>query len=207
MAVTPYDSLSDADKKEYGALRTIISRPCVKNRRNKSIETFSQIIECIRRFVVRTDADDRKRALACGICWIGDTVAVNIQQLSHLTSRCKSSMNGTFQMMGYGTIPAGCDAACALLDYLPGLRGNFTELRKWSVRQKIAHTPGPPETASLLLPETPAFITPPPLLPGDLDAFAGLPVIVGASKERGDGNGDQNETIDVWDTDMYSFFE
>jgi hypothetical protein len=144
--------LSDADKQAYEHLRLSLSSPTCKNRRNRSIETFRSVVDCIRSFVIGRDDDHAKRALVCGICWFDDAIAINTHQFRILTNKSKSSINGLFQSLGYGTVPSGSEAAAPLIRYFPFMRGNFTELRQWTVRQKSAAG-------------APSFVTPPPGAP------------------------------------------
>ena len=132
-----WDLLSLEDKSSYEVMRGALSSPSCKNRRNKSLETFTEIIETIHSYVVRNDNDDWKRALVCGVCWLGkDAVAINTRQLRLLIAKCKSSINGSFQQMGYCTLPAGTESASSLIKYFPFLRDNFSELRQWTVRRR-----------------------------------------------------------------------
>jgi hypothetical protein len=162
-----FEELSEADKRAYERLRISLSAPTCKNRRNKSLEVFRGVVDCIKAFVIGHDDDHWKRALVCGICWFESSIAINTHQLKILTNKCKSSINGLFQSLGYGMVPSGSDAAVPLLTYFPFMRGNFNELRQWTVRQKLAVTPKP---APFTVPE-PRFVTPPPGEITDFDGF------------------------------------
>jgi hypothetical protein len=70
----------------------------------------------------------------CGICWIPDGIAINTRQLRLLVGKCKSSINAMFQNIGYATIPTTRDYGTTLVELLPVLKDNFSELRKWTVR-------------------------------------------------------------------------
>jgi hypothetical protein len=153
-----FETLSEKDKQAYSHLRLSLSAPTCKNRRNKSLETFRGVVDCIKSFVIGTDEDHWKRALVCGICWFENSIAINTRQLKILTNKCKSSINGLFQSLGYGIVPSGSEAAAPLLNYFPFMKGNFTELRQWTVRQK---TTAP----------TPQYVTPPPGEPADTTGF------------------------------------
>jgi hypothetical protein len=166
-----FDELSEADKRAYERLRISLSAPTCKNRRYKSLETFRALVDCIKAFVIGHDDDHWKRALVCGICWFEGSIAINTHQLKILTNKCKSSINGLFQALGYGMVPSGSDAAAPLLTYLPFMRGNFNELRQWTVRQKLAATPPPQPAAVYAVPE-PRYITPPPGEPSDFDGLS-----------------------------------
>jgi len=133
-----WEFLSEEDKEGYWKLRTALASPVCKNRRNKSIQTFNEVITMIKNYVVRNDDKILGRSLVCGIIWLEDGVAINTHQLRMIISKCKSSINGSFQALGYGTIPTGADSAGELIRKFPFMRNNFAELRQWTVRQKVS---------------------------------------------------------------------
>jgi hypothetical protein len=162
-----FDQLSETDQQAYRFLQMSLSAPGCKNRRNKALSTFQDLVDCVHHFVIGTNDDQWKRALVCGICWFGNSIAVNRHQFSILTSKSKSSINGLFQSLGYGTIPYGCDAAAPLLAYFPFLHNNFAELRRWTVRQKMSATPPPDSLLTQVREHYSArqSVTPPPADP------------------------------------------
>jgi hypothetical protein len=166
-----FDALSEADKHTYHVLRNTFSAPGSKNRRNRTVATFQEIIECIHTFVIGTDANQQKRALVCGIAWLNNAIAVNVHQFSILTSKCKSSINALFQSLGYGTVLYGSEAAAPLLCYFPFLKSNFPQLRKWTVRQKVTSTPTPSHQMAPIQIVIPDDITPPPTQPVTFGQF------------------------------------
>lgn len=128
--------LSEKDQQDYIELRDQLFNPQYKNRRNQSNEVFKNVIDLIKRFVVKNDENDWKRSLVCGTIWLKDSIAINTHQLRLLVDKCKSSINGSFQAIGYSTIPAGTDSAKELIAKFPFMRDNFGELRQWTIRQK-----------------------------------------------------------------------
>jgi hypothetical protein len=126
--------LSDPDKAAYLAMRQALSSSACKHRRNHSKEINQDIVTTIRSFVMRNDADDWKRGLVCGICWLSANIAINTRQLRLLLSKCKSSINAMFQAIGYATVPTTNDYAGALASLFPVIKDNFGELRKWTIR-------------------------------------------------------------------------
>ena len=129
-----WELLSTCDQESYGYLQKTLSSPACKNRRNHSNETFSDILDTIKKFVIRNDENDWKRALVCGVGWIENGIAVNTRQLRLLIAKCKSSINGSFQALGYGSVPTSAETASALVKLFPFLKNAFPELRQWSVR-------------------------------------------------------------------------
>ena len=138
-----FEILSENDKNQYNTLRATLSSHLCRNRRGKRLETFSDMLNAIKVFCIRNDEDDWKRCLVCGVCWLPMGLAINTRQLSMLIDKCKSSINGSLQKMGYGTIQSRSESSNALSDVIPVLKKNFNELREWSIRQFIAVTPQP----------------------------------------------------------------
>jgi hypothetical protein len=93
------------------------------------------MLDLIKAYAVRSDSDDLSRSLVCGIVWLSSGIAVNIQQLKLLSSKCKSSINGSFVQLGYLPIPSGADTAGELIQKFPFMKDQFSELRQWTIRQ------------------------------------------------------------------------
>jgi hypothetical protein len=149
-----WEQLSFRDQAAYTALQQEFAAPSRKNRRNRSLQTFGEIIDAVKRFVIQHDEDDWKRALVCGICWSDSTIGLNTRQLRLLISKCKSSINGCFQLLGYGIMASGGDCNTEIVKILPILKDNFTELRQWTLRYTGQPTPFvSPAPETLALPE------------------------------------------------------
>lgn len=129
-----WDLLNNADKEAYNKMRIALSSPACKHRRHHSNELNREIVNTIKSFVVRNDADDWKRALVTGIVWLPNAIAINTRQLRLLLSKCKSSINALFQKLGYYTIPTTNDYSSSIISCFPLLKDNFPELRKWTIR-------------------------------------------------------------------------
>jgi hypothetical protein len=128
------------DQAKYVALQLSLATPSGKNRRNRSVETLPQTLERIKSFVNQNDGDDWKRSLVCGVCWLNSegTVAINIRQLRVLVSKCKPSINGSFQHLGFSVVSAGTECSGSISRALPVLHDNFQELRQWTVQKNAA---------------------------------------------------------------------
>jgi hypothetical protein len=137
-----WERLSKEDQKQYLQLRTELSSPVFSNQRGRSAAQFNGILGMIKSFVVRGNASDANRALVCGIHWLAGAIAVNIRQLQLLTSKCKSSINGSLSHLGYGTVPAREHPTSVLTATFPWMKDSYSELRRWTVRQL-----GPPKGA------------------------------------------------------------
>lgn len=161
-----YDILNEDDRQRYCTLRTTLSSNLCRNCRGKRLENFNEMLAAIKSFCMRGDDDDWKRCLVCGVCWLPVGIAINNRQFSLLISKCKSSINGSLQRMGFGTIQSRSESTKVLSDALPLLKDNFVELREWSVRQYVANTPQPTNPIVQKPPVLPEpFASPNPSLP------------------------------------------
>jgi hypothetical protein len=168
-----WDLIGDTDRAAYLTLRQTLSSSACKHCRHHSNEVNRDILNTIHTFVIRNDADDWKRALVCGICWLRGSIAVNTRQLRLLVSKCKSSINAMFQNIGYVTVPTTTDYGAAIAQFFPSIKDNFAELRKWTIR--AAKT-------SLVLGATAAdILVSVPVLP-EIDMNAGPRVGQGSTK-------------------------
>lgn len=131
-----WNLLDGEDRYKYTIMRAEMSSPSNKNQRNKRIETFSEALDKIKKFAIRNDSDDWKRCLVCGICWLPEGIAINTHQLKILIFKCKSSINGSLQKMGYNVNLGRTEAASAMTSSIPFLKNSSSELRQWTVRKK-----------------------------------------------------------------------
>lgn len=128
--------LSKEDWDEYENLQRLVGSPNNRYNRNRRYTVLTDIFERIRVFCERNDQDDWKRCLACGICWLEDgLIAINTNQLKVLISKCKSSINGALDIMGYETLPQKAEQYKLLKNKIPILIRNFGEIRHWTIRQ------------------------------------------------------------------------
>jgi hypothetical protein len=179
-----FNLLSACDQDRYNALRAALSSSDCRNNRNQRLDKFQEMLSVIREFCEHSHEDRAARYLVCGVCHLGEGIAINIRQLRLLLNKCKSSINGSFQRMGWIGLPLKDGTLDEFLSKIPFLRTNFGELREWSVRgyrpfspqaQKFSQIPGCVVAASVAAsasasaspwtaPQEPAIPTPPPSL-------------------------------------------
>ena len=138
MKETPqyWELLSEEDKNGFMEMQQEFSSGVLKRVRSSRAETFDEILEVIKKYCVRNDDDDWKRYLVCGVCWMDSAIAINTRQLRILVCKCKSSINGSLQKMGYSTNMAHSESWKILFPKIPLLKDHFPELRKWTIRYK-----------------------------------------------------------------------
>ena len=146
-----FNLLSNEDKEGYEKLRSALSSRNCRNRRNKRLETFNEMLNSVRTYAVRHDDNDWKRCLVCGVLWLSNGIAINTRQMRLLIDKCKSSINGSLHRMGYSAVTCRGDTSNQIVELIPMLKNNFSELRQWTVRQLNVYTPQPP------LPKVEAF--------------------------------------------------
>ena len=138
-----FEMLDEADQEKYRELRATLSSQMCRNRRGKRLETFGEMLGAIKNFCVRNDENDWKRCLVCGVCFFPTGIGINNRQLSILIDKCKSSINGSLQKMGYTAMQSRNESSESLTKAIPILKDNFNELREWTVRLYVAATPQP----------------------------------------------------------------
>jgi hypothetical protein len=74
------------------------------------------------------------RAVVSGICFAGPMICVNTRQLKNLLCRCKSSINGILQELGYVGLRVRSETRSCVLASMPSLEWSADILRRWSVR-------------------------------------------------------------------------
>lgn len=129
-----WNILSDSDKNGYISLRNEINVLNTKRIFRDRTGTFTKILQLIQKYAERKDEDDWKRFLVCGICWVDNGIAVNIRQLKILISKCKSSINGSLQKLGYLPSQLHVNTKLILFPLIPFLSKNYNELRQWTIR-------------------------------------------------------------------------
>ena len=138
-----WDLLSDTDQASYLNLKRLLNGDSYKRNRGHRIETFDGMLELIREFAEKRNEDDWKRFLVCGVCSMDHAIAINTRQMGVLIAKCKSSINGSLQKMGYSTNTRHSELWKILFDRIPLLKDKYSEIRQWTIRYKMA-LPCPP---------------------------------------------------------------
>ena len=127
--------LSDMDKYQYSSMRVNISSDKFKNQRNKRIENCKDIMLAIKAFCLQGNNDDWKRCLVCGMFWHPDGIGINTHQLRTLIFKCKSSINGSLQKLGFDDTLGRTETANAIVRMFPILKDRTSEIRQWTIRR------------------------------------------------------------------------
>jgi hypothetical protein len=124
--------LNDYDRHRYNELRLFFrqqQKDCLRERRTSP---FPAEITSILAFTDQATPGRDSRCIVAGIACSGPYIAVNTQQFKHLVGRCKSSINGGFQQIGYDVVRNRAAARERITQIVPALR--VESLRQWTVR-------------------------------------------------------------------------
>lgn len=134
-----WELLGDDDKAAYTQLKRDFALGSVRRgSRPNTADSFDAMLEAIRNFAERDDGNNWRRFLVCGLCWMDNAIAINTRQLRLLISKCKSSINGSLQKMGYTTSMSHSDSWKILFPHIPLLKDHFSDLRQWTIRYTSA---------------------------------------------------------------------
>ena len=133
-----FDMLNDDDKNRYVDLKQLLSN----HKSGKGVDRKKSFVDqllLIQNYVERDDADDWKRGLVCGIIFLENSIAVNIQQFLKVINKCKSSVNGLFQKIGFSAHPQGSRFDDELINKVPIFQQEKNSVKRWTVRDCIAN--------------------------------------------------------------------
>lgn len=124
----------------YRKLKNMLSSHICRNCRNRRTESFNEMLSMIHYFIHRKRDDVWKRSVICGVCWYKKYLCVNIQQMSYLLEKCKSSINGSLQRLSLMVIQNKKQSIKILKEAIPYLKDHLDLLQKWSVREHMHQT-------------------------------------------------------------------
>lgn len=129
--------LNHDDLRSYFDLQFQFQQETTKSPKGKRLDSFKEKLDKTKKFIEKGDGEDWKRSIVCGIffCDVPDYLAIQIQQFKLLIGKCKSSINGSFQQLGYVAQPQLEQEF--LSKKIPLQYRKATDFKKWSVRQKI----------------------------------------------------------------------
>jgi hypothetical protein len=86
------------------------------------------------KFLEYNESHREERCILAGIAFAGPFICVNTRLLKSFLGRCKSSINGGFQQMGYVAIKTKTKARACIVAVLRSLTNDPSLLRQWTVR-------------------------------------------------------------------------
>jgi hypothetical protein len=138
MCPNRWTGLCADDQREFLRLCGSFREDVPVHLRDQRFSSFLQELLMLLQFIERSPIGFEERSLLVGVAFSGPFICVNTRQLTTLVGRCKSSINGSFQQLGYvGMKSKACDY---LLSVLPSLVKQPTLLRQWTVRYASEHS-------------------------------------------------------------------
>lgn len=126
--------LNTDDKMEFLKLRTTFHRSGSASGKDRRVATFQKELRSILLFLERDSLHGEERSIVSGIAFAGPFICVNTRQLKAFLGRCKSSINGSFQQMGYVALRTKTKARNCIATILKPLIKEQAILRQWTVR-------------------------------------------------------------------------
>ena len=129
-----WSALTRADQEEFGRVRAELHQSQNSAQKDKRLVQFPLELASVLAFIDRSPHGVEARSIAAGASFAGPFIAVNTRHLKHFIGRCKSSINGCFQLIGYPTVRVKAKARECVLACLPSLANEPAALRQWTVR-------------------------------------------------------------------------
>lgn len=130
--------MSLEDQNEYINLKSAFHQNLKSPTKDKRFSAFSSELSILLAFTERSTNGVEERSIAAGIAFAGPYICVNTRQLKNFIGRCKSSLNGSFQQLGYVAVRPKQKTKACVLACLPSLAGDISSLRQWTVRYASA---------------------------------------------------------------------
>lgn len=128
----PTRGLSQEDLAEYEKLhKSFKDEP--KSKSSRVLQFTKELLKLVD-FVNRSPTGRERRCIACGIGFGGAFVCVNTSVLQGFMAKSKSSINLSFQGLGYCTLRTKAKVQAILLSVMPSLISDKTFLRYWTIR-------------------------------------------------------------------------
>jgi hypothetical protein len=129
-----WSQLTQEDKDEFIKIRTNFRQSQKISSKDRRVITFRRELLVVLDFIERRPDSMEARAVLAGVCFAGPVICVNTRQLKSFLARCKSSINGSFQQLGFVALRVKAKARECVVAVLPSLRSQQTILRQWTAR-------------------------------------------------------------------------
>lgn len=122
------------EKAEFLQLRDQFHQNQKVSLKDRRLASFSSELQAVLNFTEKSDDYRENKCILIGIAFAGPFICVNTRQLKTFLGRCKSSINGSLQQLGYVALRTKSKARNCVLSVLPALTNEANLLRQWSVR-------------------------------------------------------------------------
>ena len=140
-----WEALSDTDKENFDRLRLMFQEQTKPITRDRKSQLFQKEIQSVLEYIESSPDARENRSIVTGLGFTGPFICVNTRQFKNLMGKCKSSINGCFQEIGYIAVKTKPKARAVILSVLPSLQGDPGAQRQWTVR----YHPGNPIFSSV----------------------------------------------------------
>lgn len=129
-----WNSVPQEDKNEFQRLKAAFHLAQKTSSKDPRLVAFSNELHTIIGFIDRSNRGHEGRCIISGVAFAGPFICINTRQLRDFLGRCKSSINGSLQQLGYVAIKTKSKARSCLLAVMPSLVDDQNNLRQWTVR-------------------------------------------------------------------------
>jgi hypothetical protein len=133
------NQISREDNDEFLTIRATFRQRQKLSAKERRVLPFRQELLIALEFIERRPQHMEARAVLAGVCFAGRLICVNTRQLKSFLARCKSSINISFQNLGFVALRGKAKARDCVLAVLPSLNTHPTILRQWTARYVSDH--------------------------------------------------------------------
>lgn len=126
--------LTPWEREEYLRLMNSFRHGPKITSKDRRLITFTNELNLLHDYLESSPNNLEQRCLMVGLCFVGPIVCVNTRQLKAFLNRCKSSINGSFQQLGYVAMKSKAIARECVLSALPMLNSHQFILKQWTAR-------------------------------------------------------------------------
>jgi hypothetical protein len=136
-----WNQLSVDDKSEFIKLRNSFHHGQQVTSKDHRGLSFQRELCTVISYIERNSDNLEARSVLTGLCCAGRVICINTRQLKSFLSRCKSSINGSFQQLGYTAFRSKAKARTCVISVLPSLQSQAIILRQWTARYASEESP------------------------------------------------------------------
>ncbi|OHT14452.1 hypothetical protein TRFO_43047 [Tritrichomonas foetus] len=129
-----WNKLSQDDRIDYLRLRMRFHQSQRSSGKDSRVASFHKELLQTRAYIERRPEQKEERCIVCGVCFAGKYICINTRLLKYFLGRCKSSINGSIQQMGYVALRTKTKARNCVLAVMHSLVEDVNNLRQWTVR-------------------------------------------------------------------------
>lgn len=129
-----WNQLSQEEKRDFLQTRNAFHQAQKGTGKDRRVVSFRRELLSVLNFIEKSEIHKDIRSILVGLCFAGPFICVNTRTLKGFLGRCKSSINGSFQQMGYAAVRTKSKARNCVLAVLPNLAEDQITLRQWTVR-------------------------------------------------------------------------